>query len=390
MKAATNSGWASSLFRGELEIPVAYLLTHQEELQIARRIRLSLARLRQLLPRHPLGYRRFLSRMEEVMSGRHAFYPWASLKENMSSELLSTREALRRAEALSRSDPSSSLAAFEAGVEILLKYPLHPETLYQWAREVARSTSPLGPLGGMEQIQKTLGILKRLLVTLEKARDRLVMPNYRLVLSAAFRFSAKGMDQTDLFQEGIIGLHKAVFRFDPDREFRFSTYATYWIRQSIRKALVDRSTLIRVPQAAQQKLYQDAGDLSIEEAERLLRLRSDPTFFSNFSSEDEDHVFDVRDRGSPEITEAFHTERIPEAVRSALSRLGEFEREIVEKRYGLDGKRRQTLEEIGSQVSLSRERIRQIESAAVERLSHYRALEETYEDLTLAEPSTIG
>ncbi len=72
MKTATNSGWASSLFRGELEIPVAYLLTHQEELQIARRIRLSLARLRQLLPRHPLGYRRFLSRMEEVISGQRA------------------------------------------------------------------------------------------------------------------------------------------------------------------------------------------------------------------------------------------------------------------------------------------------------------------------------
>ena len=185
--------------------------------------------------------------------------PEALARVERSSELLSTREALRRAEALSRSDPSSSLAAFEAGVEILLKYPLHPETLYQWAREVARSTSPLGPLGGMEQIQKTLGILKRLLVTLEKARDRLVMPNYRLVLSAAFRFSAKGMDQTDLFQEGIIGLHKAVFRFDPDREIRFSTYATYWIRQAIRKALVDRSTLIRVPQAAQRKLYATGG-----------------------------------------------------------------------------------------------------------------------------------
>ena len=105
-------------------------------------------------------------------------------------------------------------------------------------------------------------------VALERARDVLVLPNFRLVLKDVFRYHPAGMRHSDLFQEGVLGLHKAVFRFDSERGTRFSTYATYWIRQSIRKALIDKARMIRVPQAVQEELRKEESRLNETEANR--------------------------------------------------------------------------------------------------------------------------
>ena len=125
----------------------------------------------------------------------------------------------------------------------------------------------------------------------------LVLPNFRLVLKEVFRYHPLGMRHSDLFQEGVLGLHKAVFRYDPTRATRFSTYATYWIRQSIRKALIDKSRMIRVPQAVQEQLRKSDSTLSARETDRVRRIMSETMLFSAGESEEgaERNSFVVRD-----------------------------------------------------------------------------------------------
>ncbi|MGH9361689.1 MAG: sigma-70 family RNA polymerase sigma factor, partial [Thermoanaerobaculia bacterium] len=218
---------------------------------------------------------------------------------------------------------------------------------------------------------------------MEEARDRLVLPNFRLVLKEVFRYQPVGMKRSDLFQEGILGLHRAVFRFDPTRLTRFSTYATYWIRQAIRKALIDRSRLIRVPQAVQEELRNPDTHLSSEEVERVNRLMRETV---SISAGDDDDGDDRRTTGmlgddGLRADDGLRTGAIPSAVSAALGRLDTREREVIRRRFGLEGEHVQTLEEIGSILHLSRERIRQIEAEALDKMSRSHALQEVYEHL---------
>jgi RNA polymerase primary sigma factor len=369
----------------DLEIPVRPLLTHAQELKSGQKIRLCLKRLARLLPRHPLGYRRFIARMGEVTGGGGLMFSWLSLRERMAADLAQARKALERAEALARRTPGKATKALEEGVKVLLTYTLDPETVYQWAREVSASGQMLGPLGELERTKKVARLLPRVVQVLEKERDALVLPNFRLVLKEVFRYHPQGMRRSDLFQEGILGLHKAVFRFDAGREIRFSTYATYWIRQSIRKALIDKSRLIRVPQAIQEELRKEHSALQPSEMDRVRRIMSETVLFSAGESDDSDDrfSFEVKDPSTPELGENLHTRKIPQVVSQALRKLTTRERDVVQRRFGLGGERPQTLEEIGSLLNLSRERIRQIEREALERMRRYRDLSEVYQDLDL-------
>jgi RNA polymerase sigma factor (sigma-70 family) len=378
------------LFRTELEIPVRELLTHEEELAGARKIGVCMARLSEILPRHPVGYCRFLTRMEEMANDLNSLFSWQPMRENIKSDLAGAKRALRRAEKMLSEDPDGAFAAFEKGFKILLRYPLDPETLYQWSKEVSDCQEFYGPLENLEKVQKVGKLLKRLVESIDQERDRLVMPNLRLVLREVFRFPTKGMLESDLFQEGFLGLNKAVFRFDPGRKLRFSTYATHWIRQSIRKALIDKSSLIRLPQALHEKRYRRHRKLSPEEVDRIHRLRSNMVMFSVMAADDDDNPVDVRDKRSADLPENLQTEIIPRVVAEAIRQLSESEREVVTRRFGLDGHRRQTLEEIGSQMHLSRERIRQIERSALEQMRECRELWETYEDLSAVETAALS
>jgi len=381
---------ARELFRSELEIPVKDLLTHKDELDGARRIGSCVSRLRALLPRHPLGYRRFLSRMHDMSQGTGTLFAWHAMKNKMAADLASAEKALARAEKQVAKQPAAAGRTFERGVKVLETYPLDPETLYQWSKEVVQSKRPIGPLADLERIKKTTRILAHVMYVLDRERDRLVMPNLRLVMREVFRFPPKGMQESDLFQEGFLGLNKAVFRFDPGRELRFSTYATHWIRQSIRKALIDKSSLIRLPQALHEKRYRKRRNLTEKELAQIRQKRGSAVLFSALNDDEDDSSFDVKDPRPSNVTETLHTAEIPKVVREALQRLSESEQEVVLKRFGLAGAPSQTLEEIGSQMQLSRERIRQIEKGALKQMREFRELMETYDDLSKVETLAIA
>jgi RNA polymerase sigma factor (sigma-70 family) len=385
-----DSGGPRELFRKELEIPVKALLSHKQELNGARKISVLMARLKRVLPYHPLGYRLFTTRMDEVANDVSSFFAWHEVRPNIEADLRTVTRALRRAENQTHTNLKAALSAYDRGVKVLLRYPLDPETLYQWSKEVAENSGALGVFCEVDRFRRIARIIRRLVRRLDEARDRLVMPNLRLVMREVFRFPTKGMYESDLFQEGFLGLSKAVFRFDPERNLRFSTYATHWIRQSIRKALIDKSSLIRLPQALHEKRGRRRRKMSEKELERLHKIRSNMVMFSAMADGEEDNPFDVRDRRAAGVTGSLHTRRVPRVIRKALLRLSESEREVVSRRFGLDGSARQTLEEIGSHMHLSRERIRQIEKSALEQMRELNELSETYEDLSLVEPATIA
>lgn len=382
----SRKGKGKVLSFSDLEIPVEPLLTREQEVKSGRKIRASLKRLSRLLPRHLNGYRRFLARMTEVTHGGMMF-TWLPHREGMAEDLAAATRALDRALAHAPRSPARALAAYESGVEALLKYPLDPETVYQWTREALSGPRLPAGLRKVARFAKVDRILRKVVSVLETERDRLVMPNFRLVLKEVFRYHPTGMKRSDLFQEGILGLHKAVFRFDATRGIRFSTYATYWIRQSIRKCLIDKSRIIRVPQAIQEELRKANSALRPAEADRVRRLMSETVLFSYGESDDSNDrfSFEVKDPNPTDLGESLHTGTIPHAVQDALRDLNTRERDVVQRRFGLSGNRPQTLEEIGVQLNLSRERIRQIEQEALARMRRSRDLIEVYEDLGVVE-----
>jgi len=389
--AKTAKPTSQTLSFSDLEVPVEPLLSRTEEVSGGRKIQLALSRLAQLLPRHPIGYRRFLARMSDVTSGGALMYSWLSLRKRIAADLKRATSELERAEQLERKRPVGknsrrAAQAYERGVKVLLKYPLDPETRSQWSREILAESQGSGDLERLkrpERFRKVDRVLRKTVETLEKERDRFVMPNFRLVLKEVFRYHPTGMRRSDLFQEGILGLQKAVFRFDPERGIRFSTYATYWIRQSIRKSLIDKSRLIRVPQAVQEELRKEQTKLKATERARVRRIMSDTVLFSHGESDDSDDrfSFDVNDPSAAFGGEGLHTQEVPRAVSDALRDLNNRERDVLQRRFGLAGERPQTLEQIGTHLNLSRERIRQIEQEAMARMRGSQNLMEVYEDL---------
>ncbi len=364
----------------ELTIPVRPLLEHHQEISIGSVVRQSLRRLADLLPSHPAGYRRYLSRMSEVVEGSASVFSWLKLKGRVEVDLDRASRALAKAEALGVSDPRGALREYRLGIKVLRKYPLDPETLYQWTREVCGTRLSADPLGGIPCVRRVARLLGRILSILEKERENMLLPNCRLVLKEVLRFQPRGMRRSDLFQEGIFGLQKAIFRYDERRGFRFSTYATYWIRQSIRKSHIDKSNMIRVPQAAQEQLRKEAMDES--KAVRVRRVMSAPVTLSPADPDESgDPILQIADPSQLELDRVFRASSISQTVEEGLKRLSSREREVIERRFGLDGHRRQTLAELGKHLRLSRERVRQIEKDALVRLQHSRELQEIYLDV---------
>jgi RNA polymerase sigma factor (sigma-70 family) len=324
--------------------------------------------------------------MGEVTSGGALMYSWLSLRERITADLKRATGELERSEQSERKSPRRAAQAYERGVRVLLTYPLDPETLSQWSREILNESQGSRDLQRVERFRKIDRVLRKSVEALEKERDRLVLPNLRLVLKEVFRYHPTGMRRSDLFQEGILGLQKAVFRFDPERGIRFSTYATYWIRQSIRKSLIDKSRMIRVPQAVQEELRKAETKLKATERARVQRIMSDTVLFSYGESDgsDDRFSFDVNDPTAAFAGEGLHTREVPRAVSDALRDLNQRERDVLQRRFGLAGERPQTLEEIGSHLNLSRERIRQIQQKAMARMRGSQDLVEVYEDLSVA------
>jgi len=231
---------------------------------------------------------------------------------------------------------------------------------------------------------------------MRQARDHLIKANTRLVVSIAKKYMARGVPFLDLIQEGNLGLMKAVEKFDYKRGFRFSTYATWWIRQTITRAIADQGRTIRVPvhmsdrirrlYKVARQLEQDMGrkaspeeiahemETDARKVQWMMRVSWRPLSLESPVGEEEDSELGafVEDETTPTPTQSAYSNLLREKIEEVLSTLSPREARILRLRFGLHNGRSYTLEEVGQKFGLTRERIRQIEGKALRRLRHPR------------------
>ncbi|MBQ1263783.1 MAG: RNA polymerase sigma factor RpoD [Oscillospiraceae bacterium] len=228
----------------------------------------------------------------------------------------------------------------------------------------------------------------------DKAKGELVESNLRLVVSIAKRYVGKGMNFLDLIQEGNLGLMKAVDKFDYDKGFKFSTYATWWIRQAITRAIADQARTIRIPvhmvetihkvsrysrqmlqELGREATADELGDkmgISAEKVREILKIAQDPVSLETPIGEEEDsHLGDfIPDEDAPEPAEVASATILREVIERELNTLTSREAHVIKLRFGLYDGRTRTLEEVGKEFDITRERIRQIEAKALRKLRH--------------------
>jgi RNA polymerase primary sigma factor len=243
-----------------------------------------------------------------------------------------------------------------------------------------------------EEARKIADELIKLYKKYEYARNKLAEGNVRLVISEAKRYMNRGLDFGDLVQEGNLGLLKAIDKYDYKKGFKFSTYATWWIRQAITRAIADHSRTIRIPihmietitkiNRAQKALLQEKGrqpsieeiaeylEMPISRVEKALSVAKEPLSMDKPIGSDGDTSLGeiIYDESTLSVEEELKIQSLRERLNMALKMLSPRERKVIELRFGLDGKKPRTLEEVAQEMNLTRERVRQLEVQALEKL----------------------
>lgn len=245
-----------------------------------------------------------------------------------------------------------------------------------------------------EDLCKTYEDFMRRYERLGKEKEKMILSNLRLVISIARKYMSRGLPLNDLIQEGNLGLMKAIDKFEWQRGFKFSTYATWWIKQSITAALSEKSRTIRIPahmmdcvnkvQRATKELLQENGreptsfqigekiGFTAEKVEEVLRLSQRPVSIHTHVGESDDSSLEdfIQDENAEDPSEHAAKVFLRENLAAILGDMSERERSIVVQRFGLDGNPARTLEELGLQFKVTRERIRQIEAKAIRKMRH--------------------
>ena len=278
------------------------------------------------------------------------------------------------------------------------------DSVRMWLREIGKT--PLLTMAQEIRLAKTIEEGAGKTMEAQLAKEKLIQSNLRLVVSIAKRYSGRGMSFPDLIQEGNIGLIRAVEKFDYRKGYKFSTYATWWIRQAITRAIADQGRTIRIPvhmvetinrlMKTSSHLLQELGreptldelsrelDMPVERVSEIYRIAPEPLSLETPIGEEEDsHLADfIQDQEGVSPDDAASQQLLRERIVEVLSELSNRERDVLRMRFGLDDGYPRTLEEVGRHFAVTRERIRQIEAKAIKKLRHAKRRKKLEEYLT--------